>query len=137
MKTAIVYWSMTSNTEIMAKAIKDGVGENSDLFEVSSTNAKEIAKYNNIALGCPAMGDEVLEENEFEPFFEELLPLLNNQKVFLFGSYDWGDGQWMRDWQKRCNSNGIKLFADGYIVNLEPDESAIQELQKIGQNLSK
>ncbi len=136
MKTAIVYWSMTSNTEKMAKAIKDGIGEDGYLFEVGNTDADEIAKFKAIALGCPAMGDEVLEESEFEPFFDKLLPLLKDQKVLLFGSYDWGDGQWMRDWVNICKSKGVNLFNDGYIANLEPDASSIKELQEIGKTLS-
>lgn len=136
MKTAIVYWSMTSNTETMAKAIKVGAGDNADLFEVSETTAKDISQYDSIALGCPAMGDEVLEESEFEPFFEELLPLLENQKIFLFGSYDWGDGQWMRDWKETCKSKGLNLYNEGFIVNLVPEEKELAELEKIGKTLS-
>ncbi|MDC7243203.1 MAG: flavodoxin [Sphaerochaetaceae bacterium] len=136
MKSVVVYWSMTGNTKQMADAIKDGGGENCDIFEVNETSASNVAKYDSIALGCPAMGNEVLEENEFEPFFEELLPLLKSQKVFLFGSYDWGDGEWMRNWQNRCESYNINLISEGFITNLEPDDSTIANLTEIGNTIS-
>ncbi len=137
MKSVVVYWSMTGNTEEMAKAIKDGAGDNCDIFEVGNTDAQTIASYQAIALGCPAMGDEILEENEFQPFFDELLPKLKDQQVFLFGSYDWGDGQWMQNWEEICTSNKVKLAYDSIISNLEPDENTINELKKIGENFSK
>jgi len=127
---------MTSNTEKMANAIKNGAKDNCNIFQVSETNANEIAQYDSIALGCPAMGDEVLEENEFEPFFNDLLPLLKNQNIALFGSYDWGDGQWMRDWQEICKSHNLNLVSEGIISNLEPDDSIIQELVELGKKLS-
>lgn len=136
MKTAVVYWSMTGNTEQMAQAIKDGAGDECDLFEVGNTNAQDISNYDAIALGCPAMGDEVLDEGEFEPFFEELLPLLGDKKVLLFGSYDWGDGQWMRDWQAKCEENGVNLISDGVIANLEPDDETLDKLKELGKKLS-
>ncbi len=136
MKTAVVYWSMTGNTEQMAQAVKEGAGENCDIFEVSATNAQDISKYDSIALGCPAMGDEVLDEGEFEPFFEELLPLIKGKKVALFGSYDWGDGQWMRDWQDKCENNGVNLVSDGIIANLEPDDEMLEQLKSLGNSLA-
>lgn len=137
MKTAIVFWSMTSNTQAMAYAIKEGIKNNCDIFEVSQADPQKIAEYDSIALGCPAMGAEVLEENEFEPFFNELLPLLKNQKVFLFGSYDWGNGLWMKNWQETCKENNVNLIENGYIVNLEPDGEDLENLKKIGEKLSK
>jgi flavodoxin short chain len=136
MKTAVVYYSMTGNTEQMAQTLKASIGDNCDIFEVSETRASNIAKYESIALGCPAMGDEVLEEGDFEPFFEELLPLLKNQKVALFGSYDWGDGQWMRDWEEKCKSNGVKLVLESVIANLEGDEQTLTQLKDLGKSLS-
>ncbi|MCY1151053.1 MAG: flavodoxin [Sphaerochaetaceae bacterium] len=136
MKTAVVYWSMTGNTEQMAQAVKEGAGESCDIFEVSSANAQDISNYDAIALGCPAMGDEVLDEGEFEPFFEELLPLIKGKKVALFGSYDWGDGQWMRDWQDKCKNNGVNLVSDGIIANLEPDDEMLEQLKSLGNSLA-
>lgn len=125
-KTAIVYWSGTGNTEAMAKAIAEGMqkaGAEVDVFEVSAVNAKDIAGYPRIALGCPSMGDEVLEESEFEPFFSALEPHLAGKKVALFGSYDWGDGQWMRDWVETVKADKADLYGEGLIMNLEPDEA--------------
>ena len=136
MKTAVVYWSMTGNTEQMAQAVKEGAGNDCFLSEVGNTNAQDISKYDAIALGCPAMGDEALDDGEFEPFFEELLPLLGDKKVALFGSYDWGDGQWMREWQDKCRENGVNLVSDGIIANLEPDEDTIEKLKELGKTLS-
>ena len=101
-KSAVIYWSGTGNTEAMAQAVLDGLngaGEDAALFSADSVRAADAAQYDKLALGCPAMGAEVLEESVFEPFFTELEPLLSGKKVALFGSYGWGDGQWMRDWQ--------------------------------------
>ena len=100
-KAAVIYWSSTGNTEAMAQAISDGVreaGVETELIEVGQISPEQAAEYEVLALGCPAMGDEELEESEFEPFFAELEKSLSGKKVVLFGSYDWGDGQWMRDW---------------------------------------
>ena len=106
-KTAVIYWSGTGNTQAMAEAVAQGA--EGQLFAVSEISAAEAAAYDALALGCPAMGDEVLEENEFEPFFSELEGSLAGKKVALFGSYGWGDGQWMRDWQERAVSAGAQL----------------------------
>ena len=97
---AVIYWSGTGNTESMARAVEDGAkkaGAGTVLKTVSEISAAEAASFDAIALGCPAMGDEVLEEGEFDPFFSELEGSLSGKKVALFGSYGWGDGQWMRD----------------------------------------
>ena len=99
-KIAVIYWSGTGNTEMMAQSIADGIkeaGAEPVLMPVASTSAAEAAGFARLALGCPAMGAEVLEEMEFEPFFTELEPSLGGKRVALFGSYGWGDGQWMRD----------------------------------------
>ena len=96
MKTAVIYWSGTGNTEAMAKAVAEGA--NAELFEVSEFSGN-IADYDAIAFGCPAMGAEVLEETEFEPMFASVETSLGGKKIGIFGSYGWGDGQWMRDWK--------------------------------------
>lgn len=99
-KIAVIYWSGTGNTQATAEAVAEGAknaGAQADLFSVSDTSADAAAAYDKLALGCPAMGAEVLEESEFEPFFTELEGRLSGKKVVLFGSYGWGDGQWMRD----------------------------------------
>ena len=95
MKTAVIYWSATGNTEAMANAVAAGAGVEAVTVSDFSGDIKEYAA---LALGCPAMGDEVLEESEFEPFFASIEGELSGKKVLLFGSYGWGDGQWMRDW---------------------------------------
>ena len=100
-KMAVIYWSMTGNTEAMAAAIAQGAqeaGAQAELKQVSEISVDEALTYDLLALGCPAMGAEVLEEAEFEPFFAQLEGRLSGRKVALFGSYGWGDGQWMRDW---------------------------------------
>ncbi|MDL2318979.1 flavodoxin [Eubacteriales bacterium OttesenSCG-928-A19] len=124
-KTAIVYWSGTGNTKDMAEAIAKGMkeaGADVDVFEVTEVKAADIAAYPKMALGCPSMGDEVLEEGDFEPFFTELEGSLTGKKVALFGSYGWGDGQWMRDWAERARDDGATLYDDGLIVQEAPDE---------------
>ena len=124
-KAVIVYWSGTGNTEAMAKAVAEGVREGSfeaTVLEVAQANAEDIANYDLIALGCPSMGDEVLEESEFEPFFTQLEQKLSGKKVALFGSYDWGDGQWMRDWVQRSLAAGAEVFKEGLIMQGAPNE---------------
>ena len=133
-KKAIIYWSQTGNTEKMAKALQEASG--ADLFFLSEISPDQALTYDVLALGCPAMGSEVLEEGEFEPFFTELEGKLSGKDIFLFGSYDWGDGQWMRDWQDRVLAAGAKLINnEGYICNLEPDDIALADLATIGRSL--
>ena len=111
-RMAVIYWSMTGNTEAMANAIAEGAagaGAEVDVKQVCDTTVDEALGYGLLALGCPAMGAEVLEEAEFEPFFTELEGRLGGNKVALFGSYDWGDGQWMRDWAQRADSAGANV----------------------------
>ena len=135
-KTAIIYWSGTGNTEAMANAIFDGAKEvNADtkLFLVDQITADEAKDYNNLILGCPAMGAEELEEGEFEPFFAELEVNLSGKNVALFGSYCWGDGEWMREWEKRVTDAGAKLANESVIVNDSPDEDAVTACNGLGK----
>lgn len=135
-KTAIIYWSGTGNTEAMANAIFDGAKEvNADtkLFSVDQITADEAKDYNNLILGCPAMGAEELEEGEFEPFFAELEVNLSGKNVVLFGSYGWGDGEWMREWEKRVTDAGAKLANESVIVNDSPDEDAVTACNGLGK----
>ena len=100
---AVIYWSMTGNTQAMAEAIAQGAreaGAQVDVFSVDQVGVDQVLEYDQLALGCPAMGAEVLEESEFEPFFSQLEGRLSGKSVALFGSYGWGDGQWMRDWEE-------------------------------------
>ena len=136
-KTAIIYWSGTGNTEAMAEAIFDGAKEvNPDtaLFSVLEISADEAAAYDTLILGCPAMGAEVLEESEFDPFFTELEPKLSGKKVALFGSYGWGDGEWMRNWEERVNAAGAQLLGgEGLTVNESPDADALEDCKNLGK----
>lgn len=121
-KILVVYYSSTGNTQQMAEQIVQGmqsVGAVADLMEVSAGSS--IDGYDKFAFGCSAMGAEVLEENEFEPFFSSIEGQLAGKNVALFGSYGWGDGQWMRDWQDRVNADNAILFKEGLIINGTPD----------------
>ena len=133
MKTAVIYWSGTGNTEAMAKAVAEGAG--AELFSVSAFSG-DVADYDAVAFGCPAMGAENLEEGEFEPFFEGIESKLSGKKVALFGSYDWGDGEWMREWAERVKKDGAVLVNDeGLIVNEAPDDAALADCKTLGAKL--
>lgn len=123
MNQVIVFWSGTGNTECIANKIKSDLG--CDAFNVSSTTVDDILKYDVIILGCPAMGAEELEEDEFRPFYEQLMSEIGDKKLALFGSYGWGDGEWMRSWEDETRSLGGNLVTDGLIVN--GDDSAISQ----------
>ena len=138
-KTAVIYWSATGNTEKMAQAIFSGIsgaGAQAELFSLSEFAVKNIDDYEKIAFGCPSMGAEVLEEVEFEPFFASIEKQLPNKKVALFGSFGWGDGEWMRDWQERVKESSALLFEGGLIVNLEPGAADIANCEKFGKRFA-
>ena len=139
-KAAVIYWSQTGNTEQMATAIAEGIREGGmecDLLNVADTNAGAAAGYDKIALGCPAMGAEVLEEAEFDPFFTELENRLAGRKVALFGSYGWGDGQWMRDWVQRTNDANANIYTDeGLMINETPDEDGVAKCREFGKGFA-
>lgn len=134
MKTAVIYWSGTGNTQAMAQAVAEGA--DADLFGVSELDAGAAAQYGALALGCPAMGAEVLEESAFEPFFTELETHLAGKPVALFGSYGWGDGQWMRDWADRVRAAGAQLCAEPVTVNEAPQDSELDECRALGRALA-
>lgn len=134
MKTAVIYWSGTGNTEQMAAAIAAGAG--ADLFSVSDFSGS-ITEYDRIAFGCSAMGDEVLEESEFEPFFASIESTLSGKTIALFGSYGWGDGQWMRDWEERVKADGaVLLNGEGLIVNETPSDDDLELCKALGAKLA-
>lgn len=131
----IVYWSGTGNTESMASAVADGVkaaGAAADILPVAEADAS-VLESDVLLLGCPAMGAEELEESEFEPFFASIEGSLQGKKVGLFGSYDWGDGEWMRTWQTRAEAAGAVLIADGVIAHNEPDAEAVAACESLGR----
>ena len=135
-KMTVIYWSQTGNTEAMAQAIAQGAeaaGAEVMLLTVDQAEASDIAGSDLVAFGCPAMGAEVLEEDEFEPFFAWVEGALSGKKVALFGSYGWGDGQWMRDWWDRVERDGAVLYGgEGLIVNETPDGEALERCRNFG-----
>jgi flavodoxin short chain len=138
-KVAIVYWSGTGNTETMANCIAEGVknaGGEAVLLAPGEFNASRFSEFDVVAFGCPAMGAEVLEETEFDPMFLGLESSLSGKKIALFGSYGWGDGQWMRDWCERCNS-AILYDSNGLIINDAPDDAGQNSCRELGGNLAK
>ncbi|WP_294152714.1 flavodoxin [uncultured Clostridium sp.] len=129
----IVYWSGTGNTEAMAQAIAKGIkesGKEAELINVSDVNIDELLKEDVLILGCPAMGDEVLEECEFEPFIEEISGKVSGKKAALFGSYGWGDGQWMRNFEERMTGYGCTIKLESLINQNEADEDQCIEFGK-------
>lgn len=138
-KVAVVYWSGTGNTEIMASAVAEGIreaGGEAEMISVSGFSADSINGYDAIAWGCPAMGDEVLEESEFQPVWDECKGKLGSKKIALFGSYGWGDGQWIRDWEKECQDLGLNLACDYVMANDSPDDAAREACIALGKALA-
>lgn len=134
MKTAVIYWSGTGNTEAMAKAVAEGAG--AELFSVSDFSGS-VEEYDAIAFGCPAMGAEVLEEDEFEPFFTAIESKLSGKKVALFGSYGWGDGEWMRNWEERVQGDGAVLIGgEGLMANEAPSDDDLEKCKTLGKSLA-
>ena len=138
-KIAVVFWSGTGNTEAMADAVAEGAkgaGAEVSVFNVTDFSADKVDEFDAIAFGCPAMGAETLEDSEFEPVFNECEPKLNGKKIALFGSYDWGDGEWMRTWEETCNSAGAVLTAESVICNDAPDDEATANCNALGAALA-
>ena len=138
-KVAVVFWSGTGNTQMMADAVADGAksaGADVSVFSPSEFGSGSVAEYDGIAFGCPAMGAEVLEESEFDPMFTDVEGALSGKKIALFGSYGWGDGQWMRDWEERCSAAGAVLATDSVMANNAPDENALSECEALGRALA-
>lgn len=139
MSISVVYWSGTGNTQAMAEAVADGIreaGAKASVTEVGAADAAALATEAAFALGCPSMGAEQLEESEMEPFVEELEPLVSGKKILLFGSYGWGDGEWMREWAKRMKDAGAVLVREeGVIANEAPDDKALAECRAAGKEL--
>ena len=139
MSVSVVYWSGTGNTQAMAEAVAEGIretGAEADVMEVGSADAAALAGQKAFALGCPSMGAEQLEETEMEPFVEELEPLVSGRTILLFGSYGWGDGEWMRNWEERMkNAGAILVTGAGIIANEAPDGAAIDALKAAGKEM--
>ena len=139
-KVSIVYWTQGGNTQAMAEAIGEGVtaaGGEADVVFVSDANIADLKAEGAFALGCPAMGAEVLEEMEMEPFVQDVEAFANGKKIALFGSYGWGDGQWMRDWVERAQGDGAQVLnGEGLICNEAPDDDVQAACRKLGADLA-
>ncbi len=138
-KIAVVYWSGTGNTEKMAQAVADAAsakGADVDLLTVDAFDTGAVSAYDAIAFGCPAMGAEVLEESEFEPMFAAVEGSLGGKTIGLFGSYGWGDGEWMRTWEEDCAAAGISLASDSVICSDAPDDEALAACKALGAALA-
>ena len=132
-RIAVVYWSGTGHTQAMAEAVAKACG--AQIFTAEEFSADQVAKYDAIAFGCPAMGAEVLEEDEFQPLFDACKPALSGKKIALFGSYGWGDGEWMRSWEDDCRAAGAVLACDSVICQETPDADALAACEKLGEAL--
>ncbi|WDV46478.1 flavodoxin [Clostridiaceae bacterium M8S5] len=140
-KMVVIYWSGTGNTKMMADAVADGGrvdGVDVEVISVEDATKQNVIEAQFIALGCPSMGAEVLEEDVMEPFVEALSDIdWSDKKLALFGSYDWGDGEWMRNWEERMRDYGAKLIEDGLIVHLTPEVDGIEKCENLGNDLVK
>ena len=136
----VVFWSQSGNTEAMANAVADGIrkaGKEADVVFVSDASIDELKSAKVFALGCPAMGAEVLEEGEMEPFVSDLEMSVSGKTIGLFGSYGWGDGQWMRDWVDRMTSAGATVVdGEGVICMGAPDADATAQCEELGARLA-
>ena len=139
-KVAVVFWSGTGNTGVMATNVAEGAkeaGAQADVIFVSDFSADKMDEYDAIAFGCPSMGAEQLEEGEFEPVFAQCEAKLNGKKIALFGSYGWGDGEWMRDWVERMTAAGATVVGgEGVICQDAPDDYAKTACEELGKKLA-
>ena len=138
-KTAVIYWSGTGNTKQMAEAVLEGMksaGADAVLLEAAQVDASTFSGVDAVAFGCPAMGSEVLEEMEFQPVFDACKRSLGGKRAALFGSYGWGDGEWMRSWEKDCADAGLNLVCESVICTETPDAAALEACRALGKALA-
>ena len=138
-KIAVVYWSGTGNTEQMANAVAEGMreaGAECAVWTPADVGADAVKELDAAALGCPAMGAEELEETEFAPMFDAVKSALAGKPVGLFGSYGWGDGEWMRTWEDTCRSDGAVLACESVICCEAPEDDALAQCKKLGATLA-
>ena len=138
-KTAVIYWSGTGNTEAMANAVAEGMreaGAECAVWKPADVGADAVKELDAAALGCPAMGAEELEETEFAPMFDAVKSALAGKSVGLFGSYGWGDGEWMRTWEDTCRSDGAVLACESVICCEAPEDDALAQCKKLGATLA-
>lgn len=139
-KVYVIYWTQSGNTQAMAEAVGKRItdaGKEAVVVPVGTVSVEDLKDAAGFALGCPAMGAEVLEESEMEPFVCEVEAIASGKTIGLFGSYGWGDGQWMRDWVDRMNGCGAKVLnGEGVICQEAPDEAALAECESLGKQLA-
>lgn len=139
-KVAVVYWSGSGNTQAMAEAVADGAkkaGAEVDILTAGEFGADKISGYTGIAFGCPAMGAEQLEETEFEPMWEAVKSELGGKRVALFGSYGWGDGDWMRAWEADAKDSGVSLCTECVMAHETPDDAAKEQCSDLGASVAR
>ena len=137
-KTAVVYWSGTGNTEAMAKAVAEGMesaGAQVTMLTPDQVKASELSAYDAIAFGCPAMGSEELEYDEFQPMWDEVKETLGDKKVALFGSYSWAEGEWMDNWKADADEAGVNVV-DSVICYDAPDDEGEAACRALGAELA-
>ena len=138
-KVAVVYWSGTGNTEMMANEVAEGAkaaGAEVSVFTPDTFSADKMDEFDAVAFGCPAMGAEELEDTEFEPMFNDCRAKLSGKKIALFGSYGWGDGEWMQTWEDQCKDLGAHLVSNSVITNEAPDDTALAACRNLGAALA-
>ena len=139
-KVAVVYWSGTGNTEEMANIVAEGAkaaGAEVEVISADDFDGTDISSFDGVAFGCPAMGDEELEDSVFQPVFEACEPKLAGKKVALFGSYGWGDGEWMRNWVKQMQDAGAEVLGGEDAICCDaPDDEAEEKLVELGKKLA-
>ncbi|WP_099335780.1 flavodoxin [Clostridium cadaveris] len=136
---AVVYWSGTGNTKIMADCVANGAkeaGAEVTVYTSAEFSADLMNKFDAIAFGCPSMGAEQLEESEFEPMFSSCESKLGGKKIALFGSYGWGTGEWMQSWEENCEDKGANLVCESVICNETPDDEAQKACYDLGKALA-
>ena len=138
-KIYVVFWTQGGNTQAMAEAIGEGIreaGKEAEVVFVTGADIEALKAAPKFALGCPAMGAEVLEEAEMEPFVCDVEGFASGKKIALFGSYGWGDGEWMRTWEEDCGTAGINRVADSVICCEAPDDEALAACRALGRKLA-
>ena len=140
-KISVVYWSQSGNTAAMAEAVAKGVtdaGKEAEIVFVSSASIDELKSETAFALGCPAMGAEELEDSEMEPFVSEVEKIAAGKTIALFGSYGWGDGEWMRTWADRMKAAGANVIGgESAICQEMPEDADLKVCRELGSSLAK
>ena len=72
-----------------------------------------------------------------EPFMCELESQISGKQIVLFGSYGWGNQEWMRDWEERIQMAGASVVnGEGIAVNGAPGEDVADQCRDAGRTLA-